>query len=73
MVGILQFLTGMEPPLHGHGEGIEQLAQIEHLHQGGFAAGYRSWSGRTVLMEGEEHRLQLCLSCDSSSQDGQRG
>jgi hypothetical protein len=26
-----------------------------------------------VLVEGEEHRLRLCVSCDSSPQDGQRG
>lgn len=73
MVGVLQFLAGMEPPLHGDGKGIDQLAQIEHLHQGGFAAGHRSRPGRTVLVEGEEHRLRLCVSCDSSPQDGQRG
>lgn len=31
--GILKFLTGVHAALHAGGEGIEQLLEIEHLHQ----------------------------------------
>ena len=73
VVGILQLLTGMDPPQHRHGEGIGQLAQIEHLHQRRLTAGQGSRLRRAVLVEGEEHRRPLCGSCDSSPEDGEQG
>jgi len=51
VVGILELLAAMDAARHHGAEGVDQLAQIEDLHERGLLVG-----GVAVLMQGEEHR-----------------
>ena len=73
MVRILQLLAAVDPPQNRRGEGVGQLAQIQHLDQGCVVLGPWRRSGGPVLVKGEEHRRGLCGGCDSPPEDGRMG